>query len=458
MHFAIYGFDSLLDCASQAFEDAWTTCWKRDVVNRRPEHPPTYSSQEQVFVDAWRLLVSGHILLRTSGIAPRKPDSERKATLMSQSPELTSQSEHRALRIPELLEMVLHHAGTEMQVVALNVSTTWRASAVSAITCPSHIMEFRHPRECEPIEYGQTIKFELPGSSLISEGIEPSGIHALMTTGKRNRTEGRKYVYFPARSTQIPDLPQMIQTALSIFNIGQAAQVDLRFPVAPVNTESFWLDFSQVQANPYFYHLFAQTGYMQNGHWEIPLNPSSNGLFPGRSSGLKLFLESIGPMHVTYPLCKTLGIYHLDTSKKTGAGFHKLLVRLHNKDGIRISQLVNAMEQCTPTITWTWEQNVDHFLEKIVPVSHWIDDIWQLPGTPKLIVRLDSHEMTTGGPGFEALYMQDQNREADVEAIARYGYNIHITRGPCLAATPFRAIRESEWLPQEVSYDHLSYI
>jgi hypothetical protein len=81
------------------------------------------------------------------------------------------------------------------------------------------------------------------------------------------------------------------------------------------------------------------------GRWEVTLRPSvtSKGLLLEQTSALDCLLGTIGTMLATYPLCKTLGIYTDDDRMESLPSDHKLLKRIHNDQGIRVSELMDAL-------------------------------------------------------------------------------------------------------------------
>jgi hypothetical protein len=139
---------------------------------------------------------------------------------------------------------------------------------------------------------------------------------------------------------------------------------------------------------------------------------------------MKVMLESISSMYVTYPPCKTLGLYHFD-------------------------ELVDALEACALTVMSTWKREANKLYD-IVAESHWIDDLWRVPAQPTIVIFMDNHEMPNENFGYEALARDYRYEEAHREVSARMGYGAHITCVPYLAARPFRASREGEWIPKEL--------
>jgi hypothetical protein len=221
------------------------------------------------------------------------------------------------------------------------------------------------------------------------------------------------------------------------------------------DTDVFWLDLSQVQINSYFNQLFALHDRIQHrlGRWEVTLS-LSHALsvdILDRTPTIDLLLDLIGSMHVTNPPCKTLGIYHVDGGFEPYPSYNKLVHRVHNDSGIRIAELVSALKGCTSTVVSSWKLRVEELRTRVTR-SHWIDDIWTVPAAPTIVICMDNHEMPDDEVDYDSItgsrYPQygDQRRAA----ATRMGYGAHITRVPYLAARPFRASREGEWIPKEL--------
>jgi hypothetical protein len=191
------------------------------------------------------------------------------------------------------------------------------------------------------------------------------------------------------------------------------------------DTDIFWLDLSQVQVNPYFNRLFAYSDQIQHrfGRWELTLYPSrtSSAILLEHTPTTDLLLGSIGSMHVTNPPCKTLGVYHASEGFELYPSFNKLLFRVHNGGGVRIAELVTALESCASTVVSSWRQSVENHRQGIA-VSHWIDDRWRLPAAPTIVICLNSDEMADEEVDYETFTGTSQYRDQRIAAAARMGY------------------------------------
>ena len=131
-------------------------------------------------------------------------------------------------------------------------------------------------------------------------------------------------------------------------------------------------------------------------------------------------------------------------------GVHVLLKRICNNDGIRISELINTLVQVAPEALSKWTAHAQHFHDVVVPTSHWFDNIWRMPGAPKIAIRLDNAAIPSSDFDFNELAIQSGFNEAQRAAGARLGYEKHSSRIGYMATVSFRATREGEWIPKEL--------
>lgn len=174
----------------------------------------------------------------------------------------------------------------------------------------------------------------------------------------------------------------------------------------------------------------------------------SEGIVPKHQS-INLLLDSIGSMFVTYPPCKTLGLYHIDDSFECVPSPLALLGRIRNNDGIRASEVIGALERYAPVVLSNWLRCARE-IQDIIADAHWIDDIWQCPASTRIFIHLNNREMRTARSSWSTLYMSGETRAADAAAAARIGYGAHITRIAQMTCQPFRESREGESLPEEL--------
>jgi hypothetical protein len=137
-------------------------------------------------------------------------------------------------------------------------------------------------------------------------------------------------------------------------------------------------------------------------------------------------------MHITKPSCKALGIYQVAGCYERwshGGPWSwcrdwpvnlKPLYSVRNTDGIKVRELVEALQASLPTLRETWTVGARGFRERI-PEFHWLDNIWQYPGLPRFFIVLENMEMnhTDNDHAFHAsrlMYMSDQRSRAVTQA------------------------------------------
>ncbi|KAF1845462.1 uncharacterized protein K460DRAFT_366342 [Cucurbitaria berberidis CBS 394.84] len=426
----------------------------RNKTNTCPDTEPTYSVAERTAVEVWRQRVRSQVATRIDRYPPLIAGVTSTSSKPKNSP--PKRSEHHVFQVPELLDLILHFAGPEAQVHALDVAIAWRTSAISVISNPRNVSGFRFSHPYAPVEYGQTIDSTFVSQRPSSKEVEEFGAHLRRLIRRQPDVTWRKrYLYFPARISQLCDLPDNIAQALNDLDVQQRHNLHGRINSISRTADNIcWLDLSQFVINPYFNHLFAKDDRIKHrfGRWEITLRPSNtpDGLLFARSSATSLLLDNIGSMHITDPPCQTLGIYHYDSSTEASPSFQVLLKRISNSNGVRVSDIHDALEQLTPGVLSTWRRNAGDLHERVREL-HWIDSVWWLPATPKIVIRLDNTAMVVD-PDFDyEELMSGSSAEVARSAVAeRYGYGFHITRLAYMSAEPFRATRQGEWVSNDL--------
>ncbi|KAF2830699.1 hypothetical protein CC86DRAFT_316215 [Ophiobolus disseminans] len=303
---------------------------------------------------------------------------------------------------------------------------------------------FRSLQAAKPIEYGQPITLSLVPRRPTPESIERFSalFHRLAQRGRNGRA---KLVYFPAQYTQIRDLPDDIAECLNELDLRQGQQdLNLHSHIRSVSrdTEVVWLDLSQFEINPYLDFLFAKDERIKHrwGRWELDLRASTTRrhLLVEHNRTTDAFIRSIGSMHVTNPAIRCLGLYHNAMSQGGYPGNKKLLLRLRNDEGIRVAELLDAMESVAPTVLETWRSSTQFLLDHRLKNAHWIDNIWFLPGVPRLSLHLDHTDMSDEVIDYDGMTTFHGVDVADAQARRKMGFRHHITR------------REGEWLPEEL--------
>ncbi|KAI4924175.1 uncharacterized protein J4E92_007256 [Alternaria infectoria] len=428
----------------------------QDCTNTSPRAAPPYSEAEQSALELWRQQVNRRMMIRISSYNVSKfiPEGMSKVPQVSRPP---IRSEHPVFQIPEMLDLILHFSGPQAQVRALQISAAWRTSAISVITNRRIQEAFLSPSTAPVIEYGQLIDdaaYVLPRPC--TRQIEQFGLHVNRMISWRNKSYYPNYIYFPACMAQLSDLPSSTASSLNELDIGQRSidYHDNTFSVSR-DTDLFWLDFTQLQINPYFDLLFSEKGRLLQrlGRWEISLRPDATPghLVVGNSPSDMLLVHAIGSMHITNPPCRCVGIYCYD-AVVFGAcgGAPALLKRIRNNDGICVGELLDALEDCAPKLLGKWAENAEQLRNRVTENGHWIDDVWRMPGTPRFRLHLDNYDMPD-----EMLRIKDTTTPTggrDPESVAStfLGLQFHITRTAYMSAEPPRATTEGEWLPEEL--------
>jgi hypothetical protein len=439
--------------------------------NRRAQTQPPYSEEEQHVLSDWRAKVLEilHIRLAQHSLILNVPP------ISDQCPRGTTPNamrSHRALAIPELLDNILSHAGPDVQLAAWSISRTWRRSALALIGSRQGD-SFWH--SCaEPVEYGDTLgthHWVIPNE----QETEMFSSIVLKDVARRPTRQGSKFLYFPALFTQQLDLPDDVCSALNDLDTVQNEKREFsafcqllrharrsRKPDADI----YWLDMSQFHFNPYFGALFGDRMQQRRGRFDIDLHSvysaSPGQLLVDRMRYPPSLLDCIGRMYLTQPPCKVLGVYHQAKENATQSTHRvpnvQLLERIHNAGGIRVSELLAALDRYAPVILSTWIQRVKDLAKK-VETGHWQEDIWNVPGAPRISILLDNTDM--GSDAFDDDVYLDRVRHDLCDLNHPYWgrpdiYPIHemldghITRFHYVVADGWREERQGEWMPREM--------
>jgi hypothetical protein len=188
------------------------------------------------------------------------------------------------------------------------------------------------------------------------------------------------------------------------------------------------------------------------GRWDMSLRPAATPhtlLLDASDSQISL-VQAIGPMQVTYPPCRSLGIYYYEPSVVATWGIHALLKRVRRDDGIRIADLLEVLE-ATPELMSRWMVNAEE-LREMVKEAHWIDDLWKIPGTPRFRIYLDRADMSDEKVHADSCLSTDAaiSSTAITAAEATLGYPAHTTRTAYMSAERFRRSREREWVSDDL--------
>ena len=465
--------------------------------NAPAQTQPPYPVQEQRVLEHWRGQVLDIIQKRLARYGPALQPPEKDSLEMRRQASLVPDSDqahciampslrpshgrgvedtkharsHRAVDVPELLDAILEQAGLEAQLVAFSTSQTWRRSAVALIG--SHSMgPFWHPKD-EPIQYGE--RLTVPHSLLCAPGPrEREEFIVTMRDDLRRRPmpPGQKYIYLAGKFTQQTDLPDDVRADLDRLDADQEeGRTVTVFALRRFNahksrdppSQVYWLDMSQLRLNPYLLTLLRGRAHHRRGRLEVDLRPNVlvGQLIVDGSRYPTALLEYLGPMFFSQPPCKVLGIYRSKrdaTRTRLGQGSSlQLLQRLHNKDGIRVGEVLAALEEHASAVLSRWRECADALAEDVCR-GHWQEDIWDVPGVPRISLLLDNADMGQESLDNDKDYIDSISRDLsgpdywdrrDQHPI-HSTLDGHITRHCYMFATGWREEREGEWLPRDI--------
>ncbi|KAI1685982.1 hypothetical protein KJE20_03947 [Pyrenophora tritici-repentis] len=180
----------------------------------------------------------------------------------------------------------------------------------------------------------------------------------------------------------------------------------------------------------------------------IPLQPSSEKV---EQFELKVLLDAVASMHITNPPCRAIGLYHHNSSMMAKCGWKRLLARLGNNDDIRIGELLDALKRSAPTVLTAWVRNSEWLAYGILQHTHWIDDVWILPGVPTIELHLDNVDMSDSAIHIDEVKIGAATMDTfNAAATASLGLRSHVTRIAEMNAMPFRRSRERAWISEDL--------
>jgi hypothetical protein len=167
------------------------------------------------------------------------------------------------------------------------------------------------------------------------------------------------YTYLPAYYTQLCGLSRSMIEKLDYLDLTQSHRSARWLPRASRDAALYWLDLSQFEVNPYFSLLFVRGDGVGHrlGRWEIDLRASGakTSLLLEPGSATTALVQTISSMCVTNLPVKYLGIYHHVRRADSDGENKKLLARIRNDGGVRVSQVLDALHCVAPTVLETWQ-------------------------------------------------------------------------------------------------------
>jgi len=321
---------------------------------------------------------------------------------------------------------------------------------MAVISSCNTAVPFRASPLCMPAEHGKLIDEDVMAPlQPISDEMKRFDLDFERVYERWRTSKGSGALYFPAKCAQRRDLPGPLSETLNHLDSTQPSHAFPWYHRVRVSRETdiFWLDLSQFEVNPYLEALFVEEHQSKHhlGRWEICLRAAASPqtLLLNSLLSNKALLEIFGSMQVTSPPCRALGIYHDDYWKTHTNGRNTLLTRIRNDQGVRVSELLYALQQVAPIVLETWFKNTEWLVGEILQ-AHWIDDIWNVPGAPTIHIYLDNVDMSDDVHMFKSIASAE---EVDAWSTANplvLGLSSHITRAALMSSEPLRRSREKE--------------
>ena len=352
------------------------------ITDACPTPPPRAPEELEPGVEAWRTAALQAIDARIVLYAqPRLPATTHRPRISSNVETCRATGpEHQALRIPEVLEAILHHATPSAQYSAWHVSVRWRA-VVEQILRPKSSLH-------APVEHGQAI-------DQCHAWLQPSAedIARFEQEVTAHLQAPPSHYFYPALLTQAQGLSQSTYAAARTllqrhYGVSTADFPELKRPQ--------WLDLGQFTFSPYFLDLFPGRLQLKPGRCEIALPPE---LFGSSLIQCQLpasvFLHLVGDMFLTEPPCMTIGIYHL-TTQPDGYAMTERSTRVHNDEGVRIRDIILALRGLENETMDVWKNQV-HKIRQQLATADWTaftfqdekSRLWKMSGYPKFILFLE---------------------------------------------------------------------
>lgn len=446
------------------FENARLAKFK-GVTSVRPEE--WYSEPELHASEMWKSQCLDIIDARlasyrgkTNGRVPNRNDKIK-----------TTSAARHVFNVTKLLDLVTIAGGPELQIKAWTIPGKWRAVAerIMERSCGAGSLFHIQASNVPPVEFGDIIPRDFAPLQLSSTEMgdfEPRLNDAQELVNRLDVPDN--VLFFPARLTHAPNLPQNISDKMQKFiqhqycNIAMGRKTrtrilsDAGYPVdefvndfgelnsdeQPTPHEPRWLDLSQFTLNPYFKGLFGSRLVCSYGRCEISLDPiadvPNSRLFPD------VLLDYFSGDFVSQPRCKTLGLYMWEPGwQADGHARLKYLANVHNRSGIRVGQLLTIIRKQSSVAITKWIEQVEN-LRRWVGAGHWKHDIWTVRGTPKLVLLL-SNQQILSDQGYEHDEIHDccvPYTSSDLSLpVAKLQWLESVDRSS-------RVVRQGEWMPE----------
>ena len=327
----------------------------------------------------------------------------------------------------ELVEIILRFAGPTAQLLAYNLSPTWRAASQAFIN-DDRRSEYGAGSPHRPVNYGDVMPnahILHPSSTVPQYQIDKL---RLLTTRAQNglfTSPLPRFSYWPAILTQDPRVNVKLATTIvfiyqtqiytypylwanlgSVFTDDALLRADLTLGLharvsIPRPHPLRFLDLSQFSLNPFFAALFPSRIGLHGGAYEITLPPYSSHIRDARISPVAL--QGVASLFVTSPPVTTLALT-IRVPAPVGPWIQgvETLDTVHDGGGVRVGMLVGRMEALERRVKGDW-RFWTQMMRNTVAENAKGTDYWCVRARPVVVVRLvrapgDDPLLQFGGP------------------------------------------------------------
>ena len=335
-----------------------------------PKPPPRPRCELEVGIEEWRRLrlrMMDQLIAQWKAAKNSHPryTGTRTASVPKQSsqpkPRCTSRA-HRALHIAEIIEMIVGLLDPESMLSVRSVSSALRDTVAFVLG-----LQYRKKIPCDPISYHQLMPSGLDWMPPTETEISELDLD-IRNRSVPNSTHATRFLP-TARIVQAQCLPTATWTATrNMWNSKYSRYVDRVLQLSLDASDNRWLDFSQIKINPYLSHCFGDRAQETDGMFEIKLLSGPELITQSPFARLESLSSQVRPMHATQPPCKSLAIGVCISDAREERMWIRRLALIEAEDGVRIGQLVDALDEHATTIVDSWLEDVttqrDRFEEK----------------------------------------------------------------------------------------------
>ena len=329
-----------------------------------------------------------------SGPSPSTSDPSNEH---GRNPSSTASAAHRVLNIAELVEQILYSADLQTQLHAGQVCTLWRATVKRILQDPFENTPHQNPVEYSDVCSTNNVNLRVTPEELLAF---EEKVHAMCSI-LLDTNGWNIWTYAPARLTQShmlkPSVAELVRYAYRVaWDINPVPDNDFK-------PQPQWLDFTQFTLHPCLERLCTGGFETHRGRCHIYLNTNAatEGLLHPLKFPLGPLYSHIGSHFVTDPPCSCIGIYTPSDQWLEGtAHINKLVTRIYNKDGIRLSHLTSILNAHAATVLLDWRDQVERMRENlatlppsVLQLSYPRRRAFTAGARPHFILTLDHHDM-----------------------------------------------------------------